>query len=170
VAHLERGRYELEPFDETAGVGLIVRKIAGNVVYFKNTGAGVPGYPGGANFVADPPAAVANYVQTEVHTYAVEWTATKITWFLDGTAIHMYTGTAPTIPNLSAKIMMNLWVFGGRISAIRRQHLPAAKRVRVVPLLQTHHRRDLPLLADARLPAGCRHRVLQEQPNEATYP
>jgi hypothetical protein len=104
---------ELEPFDESPGVGSIVRKIAGNVVYFKNNGAGVPGYPGGAAFVADPPAGVANYIQTDVHTYAFEWTATKVTWYVDGIVAHTYTGTAPKIPDLSAKIMMNLWVFGG---------------------------------------------------------
>src|SRR5260221_6879312 len=42
---------ELEPMDGTKD---ITKQVAGNVVYFKNTGAGVPGYPGGAAFDARP--------------------------------------------------------------------------------------------------------------------
>jgi beta-glucanase (GH16 family) len=107
---------ELEPWDDGNG-GSIVHKVAGNVVDFVNTGAGVPGYPGGAAFVADPMSAT--YIQTDVHTYAFEWTPTSVTWYLDGKVIHSYGGgngnggSTPKIPNLSAKIMMNLWVFGG---------------------------------------------------------
>jgi beta-glucanase (GH16 family) len=42
--------------------------------------------------------------------YAFNWTANKVEWFLDGQSIlAMTTG----IPQLSAKIMMNLWIFSG---------------------------------------------------------
>jgi hypothetical protein len=100
---------ELEPMDGTTS---IIHQVAGNVVYFKNTGAGVPGYPGGAAFDAMP-TGVMNYSINETHTYAFEWTATKITWYLDGNVIHTYNGTQPKVPDLSSKIMMNLWVFLG---------------------------------------------------------
>src|SRR5262249_26416105 len=100
---------ELEPMDGTTS---IIRQVAGNVVFFRNTGAGVPGYPGGANFDAPVPG-MPNYLIYDTHTYAVEWTASKITWYMDGINIHEYAGNMPTIPNLSAKIMMNLWVFLG---------------------------------------------------------
>jgi beta-glucanase (GH16 family) len=45
-----------------------------------------------------------------MHTYAIEWTPTKVTWTVDGTEIH--TNTTNKVPTVSAKIMMNLWVFG----------------------------------------------------------
>jgi beta-glucanase (GH16 family) len=100
---------ELEPMDGTKD---ITKQVAGNVVYFKNTGAGVPGYPGGAAFDALP-TGVPTYVINETHTYAFDWTATKITWYLDGHNIHEYAGPQPKIPDLASKIMMNLWVFAG---------------------------------------------------------
>jgi beta-glucanase (GH16 family) len=112
---------ELEPMDGTTS---IIRQVSGNVVYLQNPGAGVPGYPGGAAFDAMP-TGVANYIQTETHTYAFEWTSTTVTWYLDGNVIHSYSypasggnppnagGNFPHIPNMSSKIMMNLWVFAG---------------------------------------------------------
>jgi len=100
---------ELEPMDGTTS---IIHKVAGNVVYFKNTGAGVPGYPGGAAFGPLTPD-LPTYVITDTHTYAIEWTAAKITWYLDGKNVHEYAGATTKIPNLSSKIMMNLWVFAG---------------------------------------------------------
>jgi len=91
---------ELEPMDGTTS---IIHKVAGNVVYFKNTGAGVPGYPGGAAFgplTPDQP----SYVITDTHTYAIEWTAAKITWYLDGKNVHEYAaGGKPPIPDLASK-------------------------------------------------------------------
>ncbi len=54
-----------------------------------------------------------NYREIDMHTYAIEWTPTSITWILDGAMIYQFTGTAAVpIPSESAKIMMNLWVFG----------------------------------------------------------
>jgi len=100
---------ELEPMDGTTS---IIHQVASNVVYYKNAGAAVPTYPGGAN-LDSMPTGVANYVQTETHTYAFEWTATKITWYLDGNKIREYSGPSPKVPDLSSKIMMNLWVFLG---------------------------------------------------------
>ena len=48
VANVERGR----PRARADGRHDVDHpQVAGNVVYFKNTGAGVPGYPGGAAFV-----------------------------------------------------------------------------------------------------------------------
>jgi beta-glucanase (GH16 family) len=105
---------ELEPMDGTTS---ILKQVAGNVVNFANSGQGVPGYPGGAAFDADPMSPT--YVQTDFHTYAVEWTTGGIKWFADGKNIHSYAGGngngggTPKLPSLSAKIMMNLWVFAG---------------------------------------------------------
>jgi len=51
---------------------------------------------------------------TTEHVYAFNWTPTSITWYMDNnpTPIHSYDGNgAAKIPTLSAKIMMNLWVF-----------------------------------------------------------
>jgi beta-glucanase (GH16 family) len=60
------------------------------------------------------PTGVPTYVINETHTYAFEWTAQKITWYLDGNKIHEYAaGAKPQIPDLASKIMMNLWVFAG---------------------------------------------------------
>jgi beta-glucanase (GH16 family) len=105
---------ELEPINSSMPA---LHKIAGNVVDLVNPGAGVPGYPDGASFLADP--MVPTYVQTDFHTYAFEWTAAGVNWFLDGKMIHNYAGGTgnggpmPKLPSLSAKIMMNMWVFFG---------------------------------------------------------
>jgi hypothetical protein len=48
---------------------------------------------------------------TNAHTYAFEWTPTKVVWYTDGVMIHMDSGGAAAVPTKSAKIMMNLWVF-----------------------------------------------------------
>jgi len=91
-------------------------QIGGNVV----NAQGAVGYPGGN---ADPLMGVngpAGYAITQEHIYAFSWTPTKVEWFMDGVSIHSFAGrpgTGPTnsdpIPTLSAKIMMNLWVFSG---------------------------------------------------------
>jgi hypothetical protein len=59
------------------------------------------------------PNPVPGYQNNAMHTYAFEWTPTNIVWYVDGTMIHQFAGTANVpIPSKSAKIMMNLWVFG----------------------------------------------------------
>jgi beta-glucanase (GH16 family) len=50
--------------------------------------------------------------QGEFHTYAFEWLPDKITWFVDGVPIRVKTpGGKRPIPQHSAKILMNLWIF-----------------------------------------------------------
>jgi len=47
------------------------------------------------------------------HTYAFEWLPHQITWYLDGKVIgRRRLGESLPIPEKSAKIMMNLWIFG----------------------------------------------------------
>jgi beta-glucanase (GH16 family) len=107
---------ELEPAD---GNTSILKMVAGNVVNFANAvpPVGVPGYPGGAAFDADP--MNPNYVQTDFHTYAFEWTTAGIKWYADNKNIHSFAGGTgngggnPKLPSLSSKIMMNLWIFKG---------------------------------------------------------
>jgi beta-glucanase (GH16 family) len=52
--------------------------------------------------------------RTEFHDYAFEWVPDRITWYVDGKVLsERVTGSGLPIPELSAKIMMNLWVFDG---------------------------------------------------------
>jgi len=53
-------------------------------------------------------------VRDSFHTYAFEWLPNSITWFLDGKEIRRYTGDSLPIPDMSGKIMMNLWIFNPR--------------------------------------------------------
>jgi hypothetical protein len=53
----------------------------------------------------------AGFKITDAHTYAFEWTSSKVVWYMDGTMIHSDSGGAAAVPTKSAKIMMNLWVF-----------------------------------------------------------
>jgi hypothetical protein len=47
-------------------------------------------------------------------TYAIEWLPDRITWFVDGQKIREKHGPGGRVPisDKSAKIMMNLWIFG----------------------------------------------------------
>jgi beta-glucanase (GH16 family) len=50
--------------------------------------------------------------RTEFHDFAFEWLPDSITWYVDGEMIRQYTTDSKLpIPELSAKIMMNLWIF-----------------------------------------------------------
>jgi len=83
--------------------------VAGNAV----NAQGAVGYPGG-NADAWTAPGPTGYNITQPHVYAFSWTPTKIEWFCDGVSIQTFTGSAADpIPTLSAKIMMNLWVFSG---------------------------------------------------------
>lgn len=42
----------------------------------------------------------------DFHTYAFEWLADSITWYVDGEAVHTATNNIPSTPG---KIMMNVW-------------------------------------------------------------
>ena len=89
----------------------IVTQLAGNVV----NAMGATGYPAGnAAAFAVTQGLPTGYHNYDEHTYAFDWTSTKITWYVDGVVSHTYTGAAnDPIPPKSAKIMMNLWVFSG---------------------------------------------------------
>ena len=70
------------------------------------------GYPAD-KAAPDTTPVMANFTIQAAHTYAFEWTPTNIVFTLDGATIKTFTPTgAVPIPNKSAKIMMNLWVFG----------------------------------------------------------
>jgi hypothetical protein len=86
----------------------IKTKVAYNMV----NANGATAYPGGdAGNMA--PMGQANFTIQAFHTYIIEWTPTKVTWIVDGQTLLTNAGSnARPIPTLSAKIMMNLWVFG----------------------------------------------------------
>jgi len=47
------------------------------------------------------------------NTYAFEWLPDSVAWFVNGVMVRKeHGGHNPPIPDLSAKIMMNLWIFG----------------------------------------------------------
>jgi beta-glucanase (GH16 family) len=51
--------------------------------------------------------------RTEFHDFAFEWLPDSIVWYLDGVEFRRYEQPAKRpIPNLAAKVMMNLWIFG----------------------------------------------------------
>jgi beta-glucanase (GH16 family) len=43
------------------------------------------------------------------HTYAFEWTAASIKWYVDGNLVHTENGSRGALPTHSAKIMLNVW-------------------------------------------------------------
>lgn len=51
--------------------------------------------------------------QADFHVYAFEWQPTFIKWYVDGQLVRTKMATAAVpIPNQSAKIFANLWIFG----------------------------------------------------------
>jgi hypothetical protein len=59
-----------------------------------------------------------HYQIVDDHVYAFTWTPAAIDWYVDGVSVQHYDGTKPAngtvpLPTTSAKIMMNLWSFGG---------------------------------------------------------
>jgi Glycosyl hydrolases family 16 len=86
-------------------------ELAGNCV----NALGATGYPAGnaAAFVTTTGLPTGFKIR-DTHTYAFEWTPTKVVYYVDGVMSRTFTGAANVpIPPKSAKIMMNLWVFSG---------------------------------------------------------
>lgn len=53
--------------------------------------------------------------RSDFHDYAFEWVPDRITWYLDGEVMQerLASDGGLPIPEMSAKIMMNLWIFNG---------------------------------------------------------
>ncbi|HEX2882543.1 MAG TPA: family 16 glycosylhydrolase [Polyangiaceae bacterium] len=70
-----------------------------------------------ADFASAADTTLASSGRTEFHTYAFEWIEGQISWFVDDmtTPFRTETGGGIAIPDMSGKIMMNLWAgaFGG---------------------------------------------------------
>src|SRR6266545_2512915 len=90
-----------------------------NVIWGNNQQAWSPGieepanqYPSGAGAMPLP-AGFNN--RTAFHTYAFEWTAGVVRWYIDDVLVRVkMNGVGPNslpVPEKSAKIMMNLWIF-----------------------------------------------------------
>jgi beta-glucanase (GH16 family) len=86
-----------------------------NLIYANNVGAWNPDIQEfGDQFPAGPgarglPGGFAN--QGQFHTYAIEWLPGKVTWFVDDVPVRVKMGGGLGVPEKSAKIMMNLWIF-----------------------------------------------------------
>lgn len=55
-------------------------------------------------------------VRMDFHTYAFEWLPNQITWYIDGKKVREQRQDGLKIPELSGKIMMNLWIFNSQAS------------------------------------------------------
>jgi hypothetical protein len=86
-----------------------------NLIYANNVGGWNPDIQElGDQFPAGPgtralPAGFTH--QGQFHTYAFEWLPDRITWFVDDVPVRVKMGGRLPIPEKSAKIIMNLWVF-----------------------------------------------------------
>jgi len=79
-----------------------------NVLNAENTVLWNPDIQATQNFNAE-----GQNVRSDFHTFAFEWLPTGITWYFDGEVIGHHGPDNPLpIPDLSTKIMMNLWIFG----------------------------------------------------------
>src|SRR5262249_4887757 len=91
---------------------MLEANITGRVAFNMINADGRTAYPGDkadAGSIA-PPGLTSFSIRTP-HTYIIEWLPTKVTWYVDGVVINADGGSAAAVPTLSAKIMMNLWVF-----------------------------------------------------------
>jgi beta-glucanase (GH16 family) len=76
------------------------------------------GYDGAfADVGLDPISGMTN-VQQDFHIYAIEWMPDHINWYVDGQLTRTKDAThgnnkTVTVPEMSAKILMNLWIFDG---------------------------------------------------------
>ena len=98
--------------------GKIPTTVAGNMILVPT---GSETYPGGsASNFESAQGLPAGYNNTQEHVYAFTWTATEVHWYVDGAETRVDKGKVPgmmmyksDVPNVSAKIMMNLWFFNG---------------------------------------------------------
>ena len=49
----------------------------------------------------------------DFHTYAFEWSSTRIEWYVDGVSRHIENGSRGSLPTTPGKVMMNLWTGEG---------------------------------------------------------
>ena len=49
----------------------------------------------------------------DFHTYAFEWSTTRISWYVDGVLRHSEDGSRGPLPTTPGKVMMNLWTGEG---------------------------------------------------------
>jgi hypothetical protein len=86
-----------------------------NLIYANNVGGWNPDIQEfGDQFPAGPgtrPLPAGFTHQGQFHTYAFEWLPDRITWFVDDVPVRVKMGGRLPIPEKSAKIIMNLWVF-----------------------------------------------------------
>jgi hypothetical protein len=86
-------------------------QIFGNIINATFGGNTPVGYPAG-NASPWEVAGPGGFNMYDEHVYAFNWTPTKVEWFVDGMLIKDFSGSGNVpIPNLSTKIMLNLWIF-----------------------------------------------------------
>jgi beta-glucanase (GH16 family) len=90
--------------------GVMTNLIFANNVFSWNASIedSVDGFPSGPGARPLPPG-FAN--QPQLHTYAFEWIPGRITWLVDDVPVRVTVPGKLPVPERSAKILMNLWVF-----------------------------------------------------------
>jgi len=146
----------------------IKNKVAYNVVNADNAG----GYPGGDSGSLAPPG-IANFSIQTMHTYIIEWLPTKVTWYVDGQMLRANTNMPPGVPTISAKIMMNLWVFAGdglvTFGDTSKNVYPFHSTYEYVRFYKWDQETMYPVDDPKTLPAADTA-FSQNNPNELTYP
>lgn len=88
--------------------GDAVNSITMNVLNAENTAAWNPWIQASQHHAAQ-----GVNVRQEFNTYAFEWLPSGITWYFNGQEVgHHGTDKDLSVPDMSTKIMMNLWIFG----------------------------------------------------------
>jgi len=76
---------------------------------------------------------------SDFHSYAIEWDANELRWYVDGVVVHRRSNWEPTpIPHLPMKFHINIWPSISRELAgkINMKLLPARAQIRSV-LIET---------------------------------
>ena len=115
----------------------------------------------------------AGYSNIQFHVYAFEWTPTSITWFVNGTQINQFTGTtADPIPTLSAKIMMNLWIYGNNTAFgdPTNNHYPFSSEYDYFRFYKSNSETTYPCSPTPSCLPTADTQYSQNNPNETNYP
>jgi beta-glucanase (GH16 family) len=105
---------EIQAAPNNSFISNIIAAPAGTRVWSSAIEDSTTAYPAGAGGSLAIPAGF--NTQSDFHTYAFEWLPTSIKWYVDDRLVRVKMDGAGknglAVPKESAKIMLNLWVFG----------------------------------------------------------